>query len=283
MGGPPIVLTTDFGLSDPYVGMMKGVILSINPHAVAIDLTHHIHPQNIQQAAFILGVSWRFFPRGSIHVVVVDPGVGTDRKAVLLITPSALFLGPDNGVFSYVLAEHLDNPADQPGFMPMPNQCSAYQLTNPEYWRHPVSSTFHGRDVFAPVAAHLSLGVKPETVGSPVSELVWLPRSQPLQEGNRIHGEVIYADHFGNLITNIHGSLVKGEAPVLVEIKGHEIPGLSRTFHDDAEPTNQELLALIGSHGHLEIAVPNGSAALALKAGPGEPVIASWLQPGMSL
>ncbi|MDA0733054.1 MAG: SAM-dependent chlorinase/fluorinase [Chloroflexi bacterium] len=268
----PIVLTTDFGLSDPYVGVMKGVILSINPQATIIDLTHQIQPQNIRQAAFMLGTSHNFFPKDSIHMVVVDPGVGTERKAVLLITPTAKFLAPDNGVLSYILSEHLDSLPEVAGVLPVPPQCSAYQLTNPDYWLHPVSNTFHGRDVFAPAAAHLSLDVDPNMMGEPLLNLVWRPPSKPVQANNRITGEVIYADHFGNLITNIPQSMLGGAAKVVVEIKGHRIGGLSRTFHGNPGRSSVEPLALLGSNGYLEIAMPDASAQGILKVGSGEPV-----------
>jgi S-adenosylmethionine hydrolase len=274
MGFPPlIVLTTDFGLADPYVGVMKGVILNINPRAIIADLTHQVQPQNLRQAAFVLGSSFRFFPSNSIHVVVVDPGVGTERRAILLVTPDARFLAPDNGVLSQVLSKYLDEILnDSPGVVPVPRECAAYQLTNPQYWLHPVSNTFHGRDIFAPVAAHLSLGVRPDAVGQPVSELVWLPVPLPSYQPDGIHGEVIYADHFGNLITNIPGQQLAGAGKILVQIKGKHITRLSQTFHSGGTKADANLLALIGSHGYLEIAVRDGSAALALGAGPGEPV-----------
>ncbi|HEU0022438.1 MAG TPA: SAM-dependent chlorinase/fluorinase [Dehalococcoidia bacterium] len=275
---PPIVLTTDFGQSDSYVGVMKGVISSINPRASVIDLTHLVQPQNVQQAAFILGTSHNFFPKDSIHVVVVDPGVGTDRKAVLLVTPTARFLAPDNGVLSYVVAEHCDPGLEAAGVVPVPLQCAAYRLTNPDYWLHPVSNTFHGRDLFAPAAAHLSLGVRPGLMGELLSELVWRPPPKPTSEGNRITGEVIYADHFGNLITNIRQSnirqsLLGGPARVTVEITGHRIDGLSRTFHDNSESTSVGPLALLGSNGYLEIAIPDGSAQELLGVRAGETVL----------
>jgi S-adenosyl-L-methionine hydrolase (adenosine-forming) len=270
---PPIVLTTDFGLADPYVGIMKGVIFNINPRTIIVDLTHQAQPQNLQQAAFILGSSFRFFPPNSIHVVVVDPGVGTERRATLLVTPDARFLAPDNGVLSHVVSNYLEKTPDgSPGMVPVPRECAAYQLTNSQYWLHPVSNTFHGRDIFAPVAAHLSLGIPPDAVGQRVSELVWLPLPLPNYQPDGIHGEVIYADHFGNLITNIPGEKLAGAGKVLVRIKGWRITRLSQTFHIGDIQAEANLLALIGSHGYLEIAVRDGSAALALGAGPGEPL-----------
>lgn len=286
MAGPPlIVLTTDFGTSDPYVGVMKGVILTINPGAAIVDLTHQVQPQNLQQASFLLGASHRFFPPGAIHVLVVDPGVGTGRRALLLTTPAAQFLAPDNGILSGVLGQHLEAPPTETCRVPVPSGCAAFELTNPQYWRHPVSDTFHGRDIFAPAAAHLSLGVAPEDLGPPVADLAWLPAVPPQREGRRIRGEVIYADHFGNLITNIPAEwLVEaGETEeteeteeLRVEIKGRVISRLSRTFHDSGGQPEEALLALIGSHGYLEIARRDGSAALALPAAAGEPVLVSF-------
>jgi hypothetical protein len=269
---PPIVLTTDFGLSDPYVGVMKGVILGINPHVAIIDLTHLIQPQNIRQAAFIMGTSYHFFPHDTVHIVVVDPGVGTPRKAVLLDTPKAKFLAPDNGVLTYVLADYLEHSSERPGVVAVPPHCRAYQLTETQYWLHPVSNTFHGRDIFAPVAAHLSLGAQPEALGTPLSELMWLPAPQPVEENGQVLGEVIYSDHYGNLITNIPERLIAPGSSAVVEIKGHRIASLRTTFHSSSGDADADLVALIGSHSFLEIAVPDGNAAALLKAGPGEPV-----------
>ena len=271
MDSPPIVLTTDFGAADPYAGVMKGVILRISPGATVVDLTHQVQPQNVRQAAIILGASYRFFPTGSIHVAVVDPGVGTSRRAILVVTPAARFLAPDNGLLSFVLADYLDQPPREPGRVSLPPNVTAYHLTNPRYWLSPVSRTFHGRDVFAPVAAHLSMGVPLQELGQPVTDLVWLPLPPPVQQGSSIQGEVIYADHFGNLITNIPGLELENKSGVVVEIKGRRIDGLSLTFQagDQGEGT---LLALEGSFGYLEIAVRNGSAASVLSAGPGEEV-----------
>ena len=272
MAHPPIVLTTDFGLSDPYAGIMKGVILSINPDAILIDITHQIQPQNIRQGSFVLAASHRFFPEGSIHVAVVDPGVGTDRRAVLLVTPTASFLAPDNGLLSGVLGDYLDTPPINAERVILPSSLAAYHLTNSEYWLHPVSNTFHGRDIFAPVAAHLSLGVPPGDLGQLVQDLVWLPTPKPTQQGDHLLGEVIYADHYGNLVTNIPVSELADAAKIIVEIEGRKIQGLSQTFQSPEINNEEGLLALGGSLGFLEIAVRNGSAALVLNAGPGEKV-----------
>ena len=269
----PIVLTTDFGLADSYVGVMKGVILTINPAALIVDLTHQVQPQNLAQAAFVLKTGYALFPPGSIHVAVVDPGVGTARKAVLLTCPSGAFVAPDNGILSGVLGRYV--PAQPAGMdtVPVPAQCAAYELVNPHYQLQPVSNTFHGRDIFAPAAAHLSLGVPPSGFGPPVSELVWLPTPEPVQTGGRITGQVIYADHFGNLVTNIPQELLPDASWISVAFKSHRMDGLHRTFHDNPEHPPGTPLALIGSNGYLEIAVPNGSAAALLNAGPGEPIV----------
>ncbi len=273
--GRPIVLTTDFGLADPFVGVMKGVVLGINPLARLIDLTHQIQPQSIPQAAFVLGASHRFFPAGAIHVVVVDPGVGTQRRALLLVTPTAQFLAPDNGVLSHIIADYLEHPPQEPGLVPLPPEVAAYQLTNHEYWLQPVSNTFHGRDIFAPVAAHLSLGVPPEDLGQPVANMVWLPSPRPEQQGDTILGQVVYADHFGNLVTNVPALELQKAGSVQVEIKGRRISRLSRSFHDPQVPAEGGLVALVGSHGYLEIAVPDDNASLILGVDTGEPVYVS--------
>ncbi len=267
-----MVLTTDFGLQDPYVGVMKGVVLGINPGVQIIDLTHQIRPQNVAQASFVLGSSHRFFPPGAIHVVVVDPGVGTDRNALLLLTPHGRFLAPDNGVLSHVLRDYLDEPPGQSGEINVPASLTAYRLTNPKYWLHPVSRTFHGRDVFAPAAAHLSLGVHPDDLGEPVKRLSWLPSPLPVRLGNLIQGQVIDVDHFGNLVTNVPAPMLEGFSGVDVKIQGRVIHGLSPTFHGGPEAPGDGLVALVGSYGYLEAAVRDGSAAMLLGADISEPV-----------
>ena len=268
----PIVLTTDFGLSDPYVGVMRGVILNINPQATIVDLTHQVLPQNITQAAFVLGTSYRFFPPESIHAVVVDPGVGTQRKAVCLTTPAGIFVAPDNGLLSYILAAFSPNLSQTAGPAPIPPSCAAFELSNPQYQLQPLSSTFHGRDIFSPAAAHLSLGVPPQELGHPLATILFQPPPLPSRQGSRLTGEIIYADHFGNLITNIAATLLPDDSMIEVEVKAKKIRGLSATFHQDQEPPGQTPIALIGSNGYLEIAVPDGNAARLLQVSPGYPV-----------
>ena len=274
---PPIALTTDFGLADAFVGVMKGVILNINPRAVIIDLTHDLPPQEVAVAAFVLGVNHPYFPPDTIQVAVVDPGVGTARRAVLLVTPTARFIAPDNGLLSGIIKDYLAQPPDSPGRVAVPPSLAAYELTNPAYRRHPVSSTFHGRDVFAPAAAHLSLGRPPESFGPLLDELVWQPLAAPIVRDGMVQGEVIYIDRFGNLITNIPAGQLPA-ASLTVSLADRTISGLSRTFHDPETtpasfPESPPLIALIGSNGYLEIAVPDGSAAAALGVGRGAAVL----------
>ena len=281
----PIVLTTDFGLSDAFVGVMKGVILRINPLATIIDLTHDIRPQNLQQGAFVLGVNYPYFPPGSIPGAGVDPGVGTNRRAIVLETPGAVFVAPDNGLLSEVIKRNLptgkniEQPQDgSPGVVDLPDSLKAYELTEGSYRLEPVSSTFHGRDVFAPAAAHISMGVAPAEMGPRIDKLVYHPLPEPTRTGDVLAGEVIYVDRYGNLITNISRSdfsIAEGSsAKASVEIAGCQIHGLSRTFHDEqagvvSSPAVPPLVALFGSSGYLEVAVPDGNAAQSLSAGTG--------------
>ncbi len=270
MSGPLLVFTTDFGLSDSYAGVMKGVALGINPELRLVDLTHQISPQNVAQGAFALGVSYRFFPSGTIHVAVVDPGVGTSRRPVLLQTPRGSFVAPDNGLLSRVLDDYLSDLPNASGPVGVPPPLTALHLTNPDFWLHPVSNTFHGRDVFTPAAAHLSLGVAAESMGAPVADLEYLPIPRPRVDAEGIRGEIIYCDVYGNLVSSIPLGLIDGRDIGEIRIRGRSIPHLSRTFNDRAPLSG--LIALVGSHGYLEIAVANGSAASTLSAGPGEPV-----------
>ncbi len=274
MASPLIVLATDFGLADAYVGMMRGVIAGINPDASVIDLTHGIGPQNIQHGAAVLADASPYFPTGSIFVAVVDPGVGTDRPAILLETPNARYLAPDNGLLTLICRRYTPNfgDADATTATPVPNACRAWRLTNPNYWQHPVSATFHGRDIFAPTAAHLSLNIRPDNLGQPTPNITARPMPIPRPIGGTLRGQVIYADTFGNLITNITTDILTamGDGPLTVTIAGHEITGLSRTFHD---PPGHGLRALPGSHNRLEIVIVDGSAAATLGIGAGAEVV----------
>ncbi|MDY6918429.1 MAG: SAM-dependent chlorinase/fluorinase [Chloroflexota bacterium] len=250
-----ITLTTDFGVEDPYVAAAKGVILSINPHVTIVDISHSVQPQNIAQAAFLLSTVHHYFPKGTVHVAVVDPGVGTERRAVLLCTPSAYFVAPDNGILSYVIEET------------GPEDLEAYSLTNSRYWLTPPSDTFHCRDIFAPVAAHLSWGTEPTELGEPIDALVKLPLTGPqVGEDGVLIGHVIHVDRFGNIITDVKENHLPQER-VFVEVHGHIIDELSQTYADE-----DELLALIGSSGNLEISVNRNDAARFLRAKIGDEV-----------
>jgi len=280
----PIVLTTDFGTSDAFVGVMKGVILGINPHASIVDLTHEIAPQNVRQGAFVLGANHSYFPTGAIHVAVVDPGVGTDRRPIVLETPRAKFIAPDNGLLSEIIRANL--PPQRPEFASsgrviLPAEIRAFELTNPRYRLPDVSSTFHGRDIFSPAAAHLSLGVLCKEMGPRLRDLVYEPLPEPDLRDHVLYGEVIYIDRFGNLITNVEVSALSQERlsrqPPRVQVEDREIGGISRTFHDPvsgdlAQPDGLPLVALFGSNGFLEIAVTDGNASASLGAGVGTKV-----------
>ncbi|MBI4285331.1 MAG: SAM-dependent chlorinase/fluorinase [Chloroflexi bacterium] len=261
--GNVITLTTDFGLTDGYVAAVKGVILGINPEAKLVDISHSIGPQDIAQAAFVLATAYSYFPSRTVHLVVVDPGVGSERRAIILRTSQYDFVAPDNGVLSYVLPQ---NPAGSKLAVLAP-EMEAVAITKPEFWRSPVSSTFHGRDIFAPVAARLALGLSPATFGKPVNALTVLPLSQPRRRSDgSLTGHIQHVDSFGNLITDIRGDDLPGET-LAIEVSGRQINGLSRTYTN-----GHNLLALIGSSGYLEIAVKEGSARDLLNAGVGDEV-----------
>ena len=237
---PIVVLTTDFGTADPFVGIMKGVILSICPAAVIVDLTHGIPPQDVLVGCLALEAACPFFPAGAIHVCVVDPGVGTDRRAVLVRTRRGSFIAPDNGLLSFL------EPAEIQEIR---------ALENPRYFLQPLSQTFHGRDVFAPVAGHLASGVKPRSFGEKLHSLTRLqvPRASCSPSG--IEGEVLYFDHFGNAITSFRA----GDLPpntLEVRMAERRIP----LVHAYASVPPGTVLALVGSSGRVEIAVSRGSA-----------------------
>ncbi|PPS43477.1 S-adenosyl-l-methionine hydroxide adenosyltransferase family protein [Chroococcidiopsis sp. TS-821] len=240
----PIAILTDFGLSDVYVGVMKGVIAQINPQINIIDLTHQIPPQNIAAARFCLMNAYPYFPDGTIYLAVVDPGVGSTRRAIAVEFASGFLVGPDNGIFSGVLSQ---SPAIR-----------AVELTHPRYWRVEQSSaTFHGRDIFAPVAAHLASGVALQDLGNEIDvpSLAELNLPSPTLTDTRIEGCIQYIDGFGNLVTNIPGNYVTGKRWIVVA-RGGEIPGCE-TYSD--RPIGSTI-ALVGSHGWVEIAVNCGDA-----------------------
>lgn len=258
-----ITLTTDFGTADGYVGVMKGVILSIAPDVQLVDLSHHIPPQDTQQAAYLLYTAFPFFPPDTIHVAVVDPGVGTERRAIALWTPQGSFVGPDNGLFTYVLTGV--------------ETWRAVELANPAYRLGRVSHTFHGRDLFSPAAAYLAAGVPLEALGPPADDLISMPLPRLEVGPERVEGELLHTDRFGNLITSIGRLHRDGDELVLmpafrrtpappirfpaaaarVELAGRSIQGIRRTY---GEADVGELVALVGSEGFLEVAVRQGNA-----------------------
>jgi len=251
-----ITLTTDFGLADGYVGTMRGVILSIAPEARLVDLSHEVPAQNVRAGAFVLYQAVPFFPPETIHVMVVDPGVGSERRAIGVHTSQGLFVAPDNGVLSYIL-----NSTDV---------YEAVSLTNPAYQLPYVSTTFHGRDIFAPAAAHLANGVPLQELGPRAINLVrlLLPRPESTPDGDLI-AHVMHVDHFGNLILDATADDMVGK--VIFELAGHTIDGLSNTFADAA---GGELLAYIGSsRNHVEIAVRDGDAAQEISMNVGDAVL----------
>ncbi len=270
-----ITLTTDFGFADAYVAAMKGVILGINPEAKIIDICHSIKPQNITQAAFILSTAYPYFSEKTIHLVVVDPEVGTERRAIILKTPLAYFVAPDNGVLSYVIVQSLAKPVMEKGMFSLREktkpgaELEAVAITNPKFWRSPVSATFHGRDIFAPVAAALSLGFSPIEFGEPTDSVWVLPLSRPDQRPDgMLVGHILHIDNFGNLITDIKSDNLTLKAEhITIEVSGQLIFGLSGTYAEGSG-----LLALIGSSGYLEVSLKGGSASSLLDARVGDEV-----------
>ncbi len=267
MANPLIVLLTDFGLRDPYVGVMKGVIKSINPEADIVDLGHEYPKFDIDTAALVLWVSYRYFPRGTIFVCVVDPGVGTSRRALLFVTENYFFIGPDNGC--------LWSAASSDGIR------AVYDISSSPYMLPSPSRTFHGRDLFAPVAAYLSRGVDPDRLGTRVSvEGVvrsWIGYAEVV-EGGCFAARIVYVDGFGNLMTNIHVSSITGWAyggKVRVEYNGAslEVP-FERSF---GYVGWGELVCYINSWGFLEIGVNQGSAAERLGLSKGSRVKVCWV------
>jgi hypothetical protein len=242
-----ITLTTDFGLSDAYVAMMKGVILSINPSARLVDVTHQVGTGSIFQAALLIRETFPYFPEGTVHLAVVDPGVGSDRRLLALQAGAHFFVGPDNGLFWPVFRDFEGS--------------QAVQLTQSRYFLPSITQTFHGREIFAPVAAHLSLGLSLESFGPTVEDLTKLTIPQPYVQGEVLCGQIIRVDNFGNLVTNISAREVLDfleSGPPRIEAGKLVIRKLSRIYADgeDGEP-----LALINSSNLLELAVKLGRAS----------------------
>ncbi|MEX1254806.1 MAG: SAM-dependent chlorinase/fluorinase [Dehalococcoidia bacterium] len=265
MSNPIITLTTDFGLSDACVAAMKGVILGINQRATLVDISHEVRPQQILQAAFLTQSAWPHFPPEALHLAVVDPGVGTERSALALQTPGGRFVGPDNGVLSSALPDEGRPNGDYTAReVELLAGHRAFAITNERYLRAPVSATFHGRDVFAPAAAHLSLDVPIEDLGDPVESVLALPPLRASRDDAGLRAQVIHIDRFGNVVLDARAE--DAGPSFAVEIAGQLVPGPVRTY---AEASG--LAAVVGSAGYLEIVLPSGNAAQALDVDLGEP------------
>ncbi|MBN2417197.1 SAM-dependent chlorinase/fluorinase [bacterium] len=250
-----ITLITDFGTADHYAAVMKGVILSGAPQATIVDISHHIPPQDVGRAAFLLHMAWRYFPAGTVHTAVVDPGVGTDRRVLAAEAEGHFFLAPDNGLLSWV--RHTC-----PGLR-------VRSVENRELFRPGISSVFHGRDIFSPVAAFLASGGDWADVGPVTASIVKTRIPLPESDGNRVSGVVVYVDAFGNCITNIPGTMTEGRTAAAAECGGHTV-SRSGSVYADAEAG--EAVLLTGSHGYLEMSVRNGSAAAVFSIDAGSPV-----------
>jgi hypothetical protein len=259
---PVITLITDFGLADPYVGTMKGVMISINPLVRFVDITHEITSHDILEAALVLQASYRYFPEGTIHLVVVDPTVGSQRRPILALTDRYRFVGPDNGVLSAVYSD------------PTFQRC--IELTARRYFLDEIGSTFHGRDVFGPVAAWLSKGIEPEAFGREIDDYVQIPLPEATLGEDTIEGRIVYIDRFGNLVSNITHRMIEtlrtktGRQKVTIQIGGRTIEHIRRSYEAGSisEPS-----AIINSWGNLEIFVKRGSACSVLGVRRGEPVV----------
>ena len=248
---PVITLTTDFGSKDPFVGIMKGVILTINPAAKIIDITHEISPQNILEASYAIHASYEYFPHRTIHIVVVDPGVGSSRRPLLISVGHYYFVGPDNGIFSRIYETE--------------ETAEVIHVNATHYFLSQESTTFHGRDIFAPVGAWLSKGISISKFGDPVEDYVSIPSPVPVIYGDKsIEGEVMYVDRFGNLITTISDQNIKNmsrsspDKNIKVTVNSMEIP--MKNFY--AESSDEGLCAIINSFGHLELFVNRGNASM---------------------
>jgi S-adenosylmethionine hydrolase len=256
-----VTLLTDFGTDDTYVAQMKGVMLSVAPSLRFVDITHAVAPQDVAEGAWLLRGAYRAFPAGTVHLCVVDPGVGTGRRGIAGAADDWMFVAPDNGLLSWPVRAATTTPV-------------IIELTRAEYFRADVSPTFHGRDVFAPVAAHLASGVPLDRLGERIGDAVVLPIPDVSEDGGCLRGRVVHVDRFGNLITDIEAGLVArrfGDDPrVVVRACGRDVRGLNRTYGDAAPGA---LLALVESSGCLEIAIRDGSAAVALGCGRGAEVV----------
>ena len=257
-----ITLTTDFGAGSPYIAAMKGVIFSINPGVTIVDLTHEIHAQDVRQAALALEDTAEYFPPETIHVAVVDPGVGTQRAIVYARIGSQQYLAPDNGLLSRLVER---TPAEK-----------IFRITESQYWLDTVSSTFHGRDIMAPVAARLSLGLAPEQLGPSLEKIIVLDWPRVRISPSRIDGAVLEIDSFGNIITNITAEVLAGrltDKRACIACNIYETWGIYHAYADQPQGT---LCAVIGSNGRLELAIVGDNAAARLGLKVGMPVVIAW-------
>ena len=252
-----ISLMTDFGEKDGNAGVMHGVIYGINPEAKIVDLSHFITPQNIYEAGLILDRQTWYFPKGSIHVVVVDPGVGTHRRPIAAQIGDQFFVAPDNGVLSPLFER-----AQREGW-----SIKVVDTNKSEYWLNEISNVFHGRDIFSPVGAHLSKGIKLEDLGDIIEDYIYIETPKPQFSKGKIEGIVNAVDHFGNVISNIKAEHLKDFKNPVVVVKGQEVHPIVKTFGNAEIGT---LTALIGSTGWLLVAKVNGNAAIPLGAQPGD-------------
>ncbi len=260
-----ITLLTDFGERDFFVGAMKGVILSINRDAIMVDISHDIPPQDLHEAAFVLKGAYPHFPPGTIHLAVVDPGVGGIRRPILVDAGDHFFVGPDNGIFTWVFRDRV---------------CKVFELTEPMYFRAEVSDTFHGRDVFATVCGHLSLDERRvENFGSRIEDPVSIPFPEPSVGPDNIEGEVVHVDHFGNIVSNIPAEMIRGlvkPEEASITIGGQVLQGISK-FYSQKEPG--DLLSVIGGTGLLEVSINMGNAMEVLDVRKGDSVVVTFPQP----
>jgi S-adenosylmethionine hydrolase len=256
MAAPILTLTTDFGLSDHYAGTMKGVILGICPQARIVDISHEVTPFEIYEGAYVIAQAYRYFPPETVHVVVVDPGVGTARRPILMEAAGQYFVAPDNGVLAMIFSQE---------------QHRMRLISNHHLFRQPVSRTFHGRDIFAPVAAHLAAGVPPPHIGEVITDYLQPASMKPQRSGKRTwHGRILKIDRFGNIVTNFHidefPNLLRADFTLAVGPRETSI--LVRTY---SEASPGELFAIVGSSGYVELSVAQGSAAKATGCGTGGP------------
>lgn len=254
-----ITVLTDFGVRDPYVGVMKGVMLAVNPCAAVIDITHELAPQDVEEASFLIGEYFPYFPKGTVHLAVVDPTVGSSRKPLVVAHDGHFFVGPDNGIFTLLFAA---------------GNAETYEITNRRFMREALSGTFHGRDVFAPAAAHLSAGVAPHELGPVAGGPVMLPDLMPTVSRDRMEGRIVRFDRFGNAISNIafdaFRAFTAGRS-FTIGLSSLEFRTLSNSYHESSHT------CLVGSSGYLEFGLFMGNLGRDLGIGKGEKV---WVRRG---